>query len=75
VSYVDLATARLAKQHLAAELHHPAVGGIGIKPVEGGYALLVNLLENTVTDVPVPREIDGVDIHVEVTGTGFPQPG
>ena len=73
MSSVSLDTARAAKKRLAAELsEHPAVNGVGIKPVEDGYALKVNLVKEE-PELTLPSEVDGVDVHVEVTGPGFPQ--
>ena len=69
----DISVARQAKRHLAEALEpHPDLNGVGIQPVEGGYALIVNVLKDA-PDLDVPREVDGVDVRVEVTGPGFPQ--
>jgi hypothetical protein len=69
----DLETARAAKDSLVETLSaHPAVNGVGIQPVDGGYALVVNLLDES-DDLHVPSEVEGVDVHVAVTGAGFPQ--
>lgn len=70
---VDLSTARAAKPRLAAKVKgHPQVSGIGIKPMGGKYALMVNLLRDA-PDLSVPAQVDGVDVVVEITGAGFPQ--
>ena len=70
----DISTARAAKENLAAALsEHPDVNGVGIQPVSGGYALIVNLLADT-QDLQVPSEVDGVDVHVAITGPGAPEP-
>ena len=69
----DLATARAAKDSLAETLsEHPGVNGVGIQPVDGGYTLVVNIVD-TPGEVDVPDEIEGVDVHVAVTGPAFPQ--
>lgn len=69
----SLETARAAKDSLAEALsEHPAVNGVGIQPVDGGYTLIVNLVDEQ-EEVDVPSEVQGVDVHVAVTGMGFPQ--
>ncbi len=71
MAHVDLATARSAKRRLAAGLSgNPAVNGVGIQPLDGGYRLAVKVLEPT---DDVPDEIEGVDVHVEVMGPGSPE--
>lgn len=70
---VDIATARAAKQRLARVVSgNPKVVAIGILPVDGRYALAVDLVE-AAPELDLPAEVDGVDVHVEVTGRGFPQ--
>ena len=69
----DLATARAAKKHLAECLAgQPNVNGIGIAPAEGGWALKVNLVTRS-PEPKVPRDVDGVDVFVEIVGRGFKQ--
>jgi hypothetical protein len=69
----NMATAKAAKYHLAAALaQHPNVNGVGIQPAAGGYTLVVNVLAEA-SDLEVPSQVNGVDVHVEVTGPGFPQ--
>lgn len=73
VAVADLLAARAAKRHLQEDLRRRfAAGAVGIKPVDGGYAVLVNL-PHEADAVHLPVEIDGVDVVVEVTGIGFPQ--
>lgn len=75
VAIVDLQTARAAKQRLIARLPRNApINGVGLQPVEGGYALKVNLLTAD-SDLELPATVDGVDVHVAVSGPGFPQIG
>lgn len=71
MAQVSLTTARAAKQRLAADLSgNPVVNGVGIQPVKDGYRLEVKVL-HPLEDVPA--EIDGVDVHVEIMGAGFPE--
>jgi hypothetical protein len=73
VAKVDIVAARAAKLHLARVVSgNPKVAGIGIMPVGGRYALAVDLFE-AAPELDLPAEVDGVDVHVEVTGRGFPQ--
>ena len=68
---VDLSTARAAKQHLSDKVsRHPKVVSVGIVPVDGRYALAIDLVE-AAPELDVPAEVDGVDVHVEITGPGF----
>ena len=68
---VDLQTARAAKRTLAAKLSgNPAVNGVGIQPVDGGYRLEVKLAKPA---REVPDEVDGVEVHSEIMGAGFPE--
>jgi hypothetical protein len=74
VASVEISKARAAKEHLADELSgDPAVHGVGIAPVADGYALLVHVLESA-AEARVPTEVDGVDVHVDVSGPGQPEP-
>ncbi len=44
------------------------VVGVGIAPLEDGYALKVNLEEPLPVGVSLPGSIDGVPLRVEVVG-------
>lgn len=44
----------------------PELRGVGIAMLDGGFGLKVNL--ETETTVPIPSEIDGVPVVVEVVG-------
>lgn len=69
----SLDAARAAKQSLVEALSdHPAVNGVGIQPVDDGYALVVNVVDDS-GGADVPDEVEGVDVHVAVTGPAFPQ--
>jgi len=45
------------------------VVGVGITRVNGEYAVKVNLREPVGPGVELPADIDGVPVHVEVTGS------
>jgi hypothetical protein len=45
-----------------------AVVGVGITRVDGQYAIKINLSEPLRPGTELPTEIDGVRVHVEVTG-------
>ena len=45
------------------------VVGVGITRVNGEYAVKVNLREPVGPGVELPTDIDGVPVHVEVTGS------
>ena len=45
------------------------VVGVGITRVNGEYAVKVNLSEPVGPGVELPTDIDGVPVHVEVTGS------
>jgi hypothetical protein len=45
------------------------VVGVGITRVAGEYAVKVNLSEPVEAGTTLPTEIDGVPVHVEVTGS------
>jgi hypothetical protein len=45
------------------------VAGIGITRSESGYAVKVNLQRQPSPEVSLPGELDGVPVHVEVTGS------
>lgn len=64
-----LEKARAAKTH-AAEVFQPLaeVVGVGITRVELGYGLKINLAHPPAEDVPLPGEVDGVPVRVEVVG-------
>jgi len=68
---VDLKSARAAKRRLAREIaDEPDVNGIGLAPVDGMWALKVNLLTPAHLSA-IPGQVDGVDVKVEVTGRGM----
>jgi hypothetical protein len=73
MAIVDLETARAAKLHLAADIgREPNVNGIGLAPVDGGWAVKVNLLTPS-SEAAIPHQVDGVDVKVEVVGRGVRQ--
>jgi hypothetical protein len=73
VAAVDWDHAQTARAHLLSSLRgRPNVNGVGIAPVEGGFAIKVNLVEFC-PEANVPDQIDGVDVRVEVVGRGFKQ--
>jgi hypothetical protein len=73
MAIVDLKTARAAKRHLVADIgREPNINGIGLAPVDGGWALKVNLL-TPASRAAIPRQVDGVDVKVEVVGRGMRQ--
>jgi hypothetical protein len=45
-----------------------AVVGIGITRIGDGYGLKVNLRSRPPADTPLPAEVDGVPVRVEVVG-------
>jgi hypothetical protein len=45
-----------------------AVVGVGITRVGAGYGLKVNLREHPSADTPLPTEVDGVPVRLEVVG-------
>jgi hypothetical protein len=57
-----------AKPHALHELraNYPEVSGVGIAPLEAGWALKVNLRRPAEHDLP--QEVDGVPVITEVTG-------
>jgi hypothetical protein len=60
--------ARRAKDAVLSLLeHHGAVNGVGVAPVEDGFAVKVNLSE-PVDDVSLPTNIEGVRVVWEVVG-------
>ena len=64
----SLEAARAAKEQLDSALGgHPAVNGLGITRVDGGFAVKVNLRE-AADDLAVPSEVDGVTVQVDVVG-------
>ena len=71
----DLGSARIAKRQVVDSLgDHPAVNGIGLAPLDGGYAVKVNLLW-PVPDLEVPKQVGDVRVITTVTGPGFPETG
>jgi hypothetical protein len=64
-----LKEARAAKAK-AAELvkGHPAVNGVGITRDGDGYAVKLNLSTRPKAD-PLPKQIDGVPVHIETVGS------
>jgi len=44
------------------------VAGIGITRLDQGYAVKVNLERQPSPEVSLPGELDGVPIHIEITG-------
>jgi hypothetical protein len=64
-----LADARRAKERLSSRIgRHPAVNGLGITRVDGGFAVKVNLRHAPGDALALPKEIDGVRVHVDVVG-------
>ena len=64
----SLAEARAAKEKLSRAVgERPEVNGVGITKVRKGYAVKLNLSEDVVGE-PMPEEIDGVPVQVEVVG-------
>jgi hypothetical protein len=60
--------ARRAKEAVLSMLeHHGAVNGVGVAPVEGGFAVKVNL-SAPAADVQLPTTIEGVPVVWEVVG-------
>ena len=60
--------ARRAKDAVLSLLeHHSAVNGVGIAPVEDGFAVKVNLSE-AADDLALPTSIEGVPVVWEVVG-------
>lgn len=58
---------KLAKREAVALLHsHPDVNGLGIRPVETGYVLQVNLRRPL--KQALPKEIAGVPVRLQLTG-------
>ncbi len=66
--------ARRAKALVAAELgSHPAVSGVGITRVGGGYAVKVNLRTEAPEGLVVPPRVDGIPVVVETVGPIVPR--
>lgn len=58
---------KLAKREAVALLHsHPDVNGLGIRPVETGYVLQVNLRKPLTR--AFPKEIAGVPVRYQLIG-------
>ena len=66
-----LEEARKAKPR-ALELFEPlaAVVGVGVTRLGEGYGLKVNLESNPPAGTPLPADVDGVPVRVEVVGRG-----
>ena len=65
----SLDQARAAKQHAADEFSRLAdVVGVGITRVADGYGVKVNLRGQPKPGVELPKQIDGVPVHVEIVG-------
>jgi hypothetical protein len=68
VTVATLDEARRAKEAVLGMLEqHSAVNGVGVAPVEGGFAVKVNL-SAPAADVQLPTTIEGVPIVWEVVG-------
>lgn len=66
-----LEQARAAKPKLAAVLEGLAeLRGLGIAVLDGGFGLKVNLSKPA--ESPIPSEVDGVPVIVEVVGGTSP---
>lgn len=64
-----MAKATAAQRKLVRKLRTVReVNGVGITRVEAGFCLKVNLSVRPRAGVPVPEEIDGVPVRVEVVG-------
>jgi hypothetical protein len=60
--------ARAAKATLEGRLAgEPLVNGLGLARTEHGWAVKINLIR-AAPDLDLPREIDGVEVRVEVVG-------
>jgi hypothetical protein len=66
MSTSTLEEARAAKQKALRTLGLDKLGSVGITRFDGGYALKVNL-ENPPAS-PLPDEVDGVPVRIEVVG-------
>jgi hypothetical protein len=67
---VTLEEAQAAKQAIRRRFETLGkVVAVGITRVGGEYAVKVNLSEPLEADITLPTEIDGVSVHVEVTGS------
>ncbi|MBZ2195501.1 hypothetical protein [Occultella gossypii] len=65
----DLAQARAAKEHLAAEVgERDGVVGIGLERLPDGYGVRVNVRDAHAAE-QVPATVDGVDVRIVVVGT------
>ncbi|MBA3619877.1 MAG: hypothetical protein H0W56_09870 [Acidothermales bacterium] len=71
---IGIARARAAKESLAARLGDDArLGGIGVGPYDGGWAIHVRL--RAPGDLDLPVEVDGVPVIVRVSGSVHPYTG
>ena len=69
MSVATLEQARAAKEKAFEVCSAVAkVVGVGIAPLEGGYAVKVNLEEPLPEGTLLPVSVDGVPIRVEVVG-------
>jgi hypothetical protein len=70
MEHISLDRARAAKPAALAVFRALAsVVGVGITRVHDDYAVKVNLREPVEPGVVLPDEVEGVPVHVEVTGT------
>lgn len=66
---VSLEAARAAKQKALTALEGRAeINGVGITRVGTGYGIKVNLSVAPPASSPLPQEVDGVPVVVEVVG-------
>jgi hypothetical protein len=64
----DLLRARAVKDKLTERLRaEPDVNGVGLMRRADGWAIKVNLIRPA-PNLDLPVEIDGVEIHTDVTG-------
>ncbi len=64
----DLQRARAVKDELTERLRgEPAVNGIGLAHLQGGWAVKVNLVRPA-PQLRLPDQLNGVEIHTDVIG-------
>jgi hypothetical protein len=69
MNHTTLGEARAAKARVIAAFGSvPTIVGIGITRIGEGYGVKVNLQTQPAPDANLPKDIDGVPIHVEVVG-------
>jgi hypothetical protein len=69
MSHITLERAQAAKKAALQRFKKLAsLNGVGITRVNGGYAVKLNLSKPIEPGVKFPADIDGVPLHVEVTG-------